>query len=118
MQVKKQLLSFLLISQKKSQWNNTIILDMRLNPNHKLRKIGNRYMIVDVCTDRSNMTNVFYMNRTAAMLWQKAENADFTSEQCVEWLCENYEVDAERAEADVRRLLDCWRKFGLVLADE
>ena len=91
---------------------------MKLNPNHKLRQIGNRYMIVDVCTGQSNTTNVFYMNRSAAMLWQKAGHTDFTPEQFVEWLCETYEVDVERAEADVHRLLDCWRKFGLILADE
>ncbi|MCM1312347.1 MAG: PqqD family protein [Bacteroides sp.] len=91
---------------------------MKLNPNHKLRQIGNRFVIVDACTGHANMTNVFYMNHTAAMLWRKAENTEFTPEQLVEWLCEDYEVDAGRAKADVTCLLDSWRQFGLMLADE
>ncbi len=75
-------------------------------------------MIVDACTGYANMTHVFYMNHTAAMLWRRTEYKEFTSEQLVAWLCEEYDVDADRAGADVARLLDSWRQFGLVLVDE
>ena len=36
----------------------------------QLRKIGNRYMIVDACAGNVNMSKVYSLNQTAAWIWQ------------------------------------------------
>lgn len=91
---------------------------MKTNPNLKLRKIANQYMIVDVCDENINMTNVFSLNETAAWLWTNIENKAFTPEDLVQSLCGKYGVEADAARADVRKLLDSWREYGLVVEEE
>lgn len=88
---------------------------MKLNPKLKLRKIGPHYMVVKGDTGVTDMTEVYAMNETAAMLWRRAEGRDFTPEMMTDWLCEEYEVDRETALEDVRSMLSEWQKNGLAL---
>ena len=87
---------------------------MRLNPDLKLRKIGSRYMIVDTFTGKIDLTNVFILNETAAYLWHRAEGLDFTVEKVVKWLCEEYDVEKNTAQADSEKLLAQWEDEGMV----
>ena len=50
---------------------------MRLKPNLKLRQVGSRHMLVDVCSDNINLTNVYTLNETAAFLWDSLADTDF-----------------------------------------
>lgn len=80
----------------------------------ELRQIGNRYVIVKVCDDLVNMTDVFTLNRTAARLWQRMAEGGFTAGQLARWLCDTYDVAPDRAQADVKRQLDEWKNYGLL----
>ena len=71
---------------------------MKIRNNLVLRKIGSRYMIVEVSQEAMNLTNVYTMNETAAWLWKGIGSRDFTEEQLVSRLCEEYEVTEEQAE--------------------
>lgn len=88
---------------------------MKIRNNLVLRKIGSRYMIVEVSKEAMNLTNVYTMNETAAMLWKSIGAEDFTEPQLVEFLCDTYEVTEEQAAADVHSLIEEWRKLGLLL---
>ena len=88
---------------------------MKLKENLKLRRVGNRYMIVDAVGQNVNLTNVYTLNVTAAWLWEQAAEGDFTEKELVECLCEHFEVEKEKAEQDVHTLLDTWRNFDLLL---
>lgn len=79
-----------------------------------LRKIGSRYMIVEVSQEAMNLTNVYTMNETAAWLWKGIGNDEFTEEVLVARLLEEYEVTEEQAKADVHSLVEEWVKLGLV----
>lgn len=70
-------------------------------------------MIVDTATEQVNMVDVYTMNETAAMLWQAFAGRDFTAEEMVEALCQEYDVTPEQAKADVEALLREWDSFGL-----
>lgn len=86
---------------------------MRLKENLRLRKVGSKYMIVDTATEQVNMVDVYTMNETAAMLWQAFAEREFTAEEMVETLCQEYDVTPEQAAADVEALLREWTEFGL-----
>lgn len=43
---------------------------MKIKSNLKLRRIGNRHMIVEVSDSCVNLTNVYSLNGTAARLWR------------------------------------------------
>ena len=87
---------------------------MRIKDNLRLRKIGSRSMVVREVEGEVNMTDVFTLNSTASDIWSAFAGKDFTGEDLVEYLIDNYEVTSERAEADVAALLSRWKEFGLI----
>ncbi len=90
---------------------------MRTKENLKLRKIGNKYMIVDTLTEEINMVDVYTMNETAALLWKTFAKRDFTEEDMVKVLCEEYNVTQEKAAGDVENLVKEWISYGLAYND-
>ncbi|MGN1232244.1 MAG: PqqD family protein [Candidatus Cryptobacteroides sp.] len=87
---------------------------MRINDNLRLRKIGSRSMVVKEVEGEVNMTDVFTLNPTASDIWTEFSGKDFTKEDLVSYLVDNYEVARERAAADVAALLSQWKEFGLI----
>lgn len=79
-----------------------------------LRKVGRQYMIVRASEGNVNMSDVFTLNETAALLWRQLERGNCTESGLVRWMCSDYEVDEVTAVADVRKLLDEWEKYGLI----
>lgn len=90
---------------------------MRIKENLKLRKIGNKYMIVDTLTEDINMVDVYTMNETAALLWKTFAKRNFTQDEMVNALCEEYDVAQEQATNDVENLVKEWISYGLVYND-
>ena len=88
---------------------------IRQHPSLQLRKIGSRYMIVNSSSDCVNMANVFALNESAALLWQRMEGRECTPDELAQWLCDKYDVEYSVALGDVERQLAEWKKFGLVL---
>ena len=87
---------------------------MRIKDNLRIRKIGSRSMVVREVEGEVNMTDVFTLNSTASDIWSAFAGKDFTGEDLVGYLIDNYEVTLERAEADVAALLSQWKEFGLI----
>lgn len=81
----------------------------------KLRKIGSQYMIVDASGENVNMSDVYSLNRTAALLWQQVEKGGATPGTLADYLCENFEIDKEAAANDIERQIADWKEFGLLL---
>lgn len=88
---------------------------MRINPDYKLHRLGRHYMIVDRCADNTNLANVYSLNSAAGKLWIEAADKDFTADDLTQILCRDYEVDKDRAAADVLALLGKWRDAGFIL---
>ena len=87
---------------------------MKINDNLRLRKIGSRSMVVKEVEGEVNMTDVFTLNLTASDIWSAFSGKDFTEEDLVSYLVDNYEVAPERAAADVAALLSQWKEYGLI----
>lgn len=80
-----------------------------------LRKIGRQHIIVDAREGSVNMSDVFSLNETAAALWQKIGEGDYTPEQLADWMCGEYDVERSVALADIEKQLADWQKHGLVV---
>ena len=80
----------------------------------KLRKMGNRYIIVCTDTETVNMAEVFTLNESAALLWEKAASAESFDENICEILVETYGIDRETALCDTLATLSLWKEYGLV----
>ncbi len=90
---------------------------MKLKENLKLRKIGNRYMIVEA-GEAVDLTNVYTLNATAAWLWEEMGNGDFSIEELARKMCDRYDVDEQTALADVGEQIAQWKEFGLIVSDD
>ena len=80
-----------------------------------MREVCGEKVIVAEGVETINFGKLISLNDTAAWIWEKAsELGDFTAEQLAEAVCSYYNVDAERALADVKKLLSEWQCSGLV----
>lgn len=87
---------------------------MKIKSNLKLRRIGNRHMIVEVSDSCVNLTNVYSLNGTAARLWRWSATGRPYSGELAEGLCKTYDVEYGRALRDVERQIEEWEKMGLL----
>lgn len=70
-------------------------------------------MMVEVCKENVNITNVFSLNETAAGLWRRINSGIYTVEELAGWICSEYRVDKETALKDIRKQLEEWKEYGL-----
>jgi hypothetical protein len=87
---------------------------MKLKENFNIRKIGDEYMIISDSGSSLDYTRVASLNKAAAFLIGKVQQQNFTKEEWVNLLIDEYNIDRERAEADVQSLIDKLIKEGLV----
>lgn len=87
---------------------------MKTNSNIKLRKIGNRFMIVADSDNETSKTQVYELNESAARLWQMMSGKDLSADELTECFCEEFDVAKDVAHADIERQLEEWKRFGLV----
>lgn len=91
---------------------------MKQKENLVLRKIGKQYMIVDTNDGRTDLSDVYCMNETAAMIWKKMSESDCSVQELAEWLCGEYDVDMETAVKDIKVQVEEWINHGLMVDDE
>lgn len=87
-------------------------------------KIKKGFVLREVCSERVimgeglgaiNFGKLLALNETAAWLWQQAQAmGDFTVETLAEKLCEEYDVTADEAKADVAEMIAEWQNVGVV----
>ena len=81
-------------------------------------------MLREVCGERVIMGEglgaidfgrLLCLNETAAWLWKQAkELGDFQVESLTERLCEEYDVAADEAKADVTAIIAEWQSVGVI----
>ena len=82
-----------------------------------LREVCGEKVIVGEGLGAVDFGKLVSINDTAAWIWEKAgELGEFDAETLANALCEEYEVDAERALNDVKTLLAQWQELGIILA--
>ena len=82
------------------------------------------FVLRDVCGEKAvvaeglkviDFGKMITMNDTAVWLWEKCtELGDFTAEQLAEAICQEYQVEPAKALADINRILNVWKKQGLI----
>jgi hypothetical protein len=88
---------------------------MRLKKGFVLREVCGERVIMGEGLGAINFGKLLALNETAAWLWKQAqEMSDFTIETLAERLCEEYEVTADEAKADVAEIIADWQKVDVV----
>ena len=88
---------------------------MRQKDGFLLRNVCGEHVIVGEGTEAINFGKLISLNGTGAWLWEKAaELGDFTEEQLADALCQEYDVDHERALSDIQKNMAKWKEIGLI----
>ena len=86
---------------------------MRTEKNLILREIAGEYILIPTGSLALKFTGVFAISSLGVSVWKLLEE-DKTYEQIVSELLEEYEVDRETLERDVREFLDSLREKELL----
>ncbi len=87
---------------------------MKIKKGYRLRRLGKEYILVAEGLDVLDANTMMSMNATAAFLWEAVEGKAFDAEALVQLLLDEYDVDRETAEKDVKDLLETWSKAGAI----
>lgn len=88
---------------------------MRIKKGFVLREVCGEQVIMGEGLGALDFGKLLCLNETAAWLWSRAsEMGDFTVEALADALCGEYDVDAERARADVASIVGEWQKVNVL----
>lgn len=87
---------------------------MRLKPGFVLSKAGEEYVAVATGEAGKTFNGLVRNNATAAFLMEQLKT-EHTEEELVDVLLENYEVERERAEQDVKNFIKIIEEAGMLV---
>lgn len=88
---------------------------MKINPIHKVRKVADENIILLQGKNSGDMTHVVALNESALLMWNELYGKEFTVEDAVQVLLDNYEVEESTARTDAQKWVDMLRESGLLL---
>ena len=87
---------------------------MKIKEGFELRNICGENIVIGHGVEHINFTKVISMNESAADIWNVIVDKEFTLDDMVQVLLDNYEVDEETARRDSEKLLQDWCEAGFV----
>lgn len=89
---------------------------MKAKKGFKLRTVCGENIIVAEGIDNIDFSRIISMNESSAYLWKNIQEKDFTSDDLVHLLLDEYEVDEDTAKTDVAQLIQKWLEAGIIEA--
>jgi hypothetical protein len=87
---------------------------MKIKEGFVLRTICGQNVISGEGSANVNYSSLISLNETAAYLFKELQGKEFTEEDAVKLLLDQYEVDEETAAKDVKALVAKWAEIGLI----
>ena len=87
---------------------------MKVKEGFTLRNVCGENIIVAEGIANIDFGSIISLNESAAYLWEKAKQQDFTTEDLVLWLTDEYDVDERTAQHDAQTLVSDWLKAGII----
>ena len=89
---------------------------MKAKPGFNLRVVCGENIIVAEGEENIDFSNIISMNESSAYLWQNIQGKEFTHEDLVGLLTQEYEVDEATALKDAKALTELWLQAGIIEA--
>ena len=84
---------------------------MKIKNGFVIRQVGGEHVVVPVGERSKEFHGMINMNATGAFLWNFFSQ-DHTLDEGVDALCNEYKVERELAETDVKRFIDVLERNG------
>ena len=89
---------------------------MKKKNGFNLRTVCGEKIIVAEGKENIDFCNIIVLNESAAYLWEKVSDNEFTAEEMAKWLTEEYDIDEETAKRDANTLAKQWMEAGIINA--
>ena len=86
---------------------------MKIKEGFILREMCGEYIVAAEGLENINFNKLISLNSTAAFLWKKVVDKEFTAEQMAQYLIEEYGIDMELALKDSTALCQAWIDAGV-----
>ncbi len=87
---------------------------MKAKEGFNLRTVCGEQIIVAEGKENIDFSNIISMNETSAYLWEAIKGKEFSQEELVDLLLEQYEVNKDIASKDVEALVKQWKDAGII----
>lgn len=87
---------------------------MKTKSGFNLRQICGENVIIAEGEENIDFSNIISMNESSAYLWKNIQDKDFSEDELVKLLTEEYEVDEITAKSDVNSLVKSWLNAGII----
>ncbi len=90
---------------------------MKTKKGFRLRDICGEHIVVAEGIDNIDFSKIISMNESSAYLWEKVQGKkEFTEDELVKMLLEEYDVDEATAKEDVKKLIEQWTEAQIIEA--
>ena len=86
---------------------------MRIKKGFVLREMCGENIVTAEGLEHINFNKLISLNSTAAFLWGKVVDCEFTAEQLAQYLVDAYCIDMELALSDANKLCQAWIDAGI-----
>ena len=86
---------------------------MTLDRAFRLKIVAAGDILIDARGGIARLDKVYRLTSAAAWLWDKVQGKEFSEEDLVAWLCEEYDISRQQACEDVHSLLKDWIENGI-----
>ncbi len=86
---------------------------MKAKTGFNLRNVCGEQVIVAEGRENIDFSNIISMNETSAYLWNAIQGKDFTVDDLVKLLTQEYDVDEQTARKDAQALAKQWLEAGI-----
>lgn len=87
---------------------------MKTKKGFTLRTVCGENIIVGEGIENIDFSRIISMNESAAYLWNKIKDSEFTIDTLTQLLLEEYEVDEATARGDAETLTKKWLEAGII----
>ncbi len=87
---------------------------MKTKSGFNLRQICGENVIIAEGEENIDFSNIISMNESSAYLWTNIQDKDFSEDELVKLLTEEYDVDEITAKSDVNNLVKSWLDAGII----
>lgn len=86
---------------------------MKIKKGFVLREMCGENIVTAEGLEHINFNKLISLNSTAAFLWNKVADKEFTTKEMAELLVEEYQIDMELALKDSEALCQAWINAGI-----
>lgn len=87
---------------------------MKIKPEYKVRQIAGENVVILQGRANADMTQIITLNDSALLLWNALADKEFSADDAVAVLCDNYDVATDVALKDAQNWVERMQQCGLI----